>query len=84
MIGTIPADTAQYFVFMIRAAQKLAYLYGYPEIEIADDTLDDAVMNELLIFLGVMLGVQSANIAPKSLTTIIAQSLPKKNSFKRH
>ena len=78
MFGTIPADTAQYFVFMIRAAQKLAYLYGYPEIEIADDTLDDAVMNELLIFLGVMLGVQSANIALKSLTTIIAQSLPKK------
>ena len=78
IVGTIPADTAQYFVFMIRAAQKLAYLYGYPEIEIVDDTLDDAVMNELLIFLGVMLGVQGANVALKALTTIIAQNLPKK------
>lgn len=78
MLGTIPADTAQYFVFMIRAAQKLAYLYGYPDMEIADDTLDDASMNEILIFLGVMFGVQSANVALKTLTNIIAKNLPKK------
>ena len=78
MAATIPADITQYFVFMIRAAQKLAYLYGYPEIELSEDFLDDAAMNELLIFLGVMLGVQEANVALKTLTEIIAQSLPKK------
>lgn len=78
MLGTIPADTAQYFVFLIRAAQKLAYLYGYPDINNPDDVLDDAVMNELLIFLGVMFGVQGANVALKTLTKVIAQNLPKK------
>lgn len=78
MIGTIPADTAQYFVFLIRAAQKLAYLYGYPEIDVAEDTLDDGALNEILIFIGVMFGVQGANVALRSLTKIIAQNLPKK------
>lgn len=77
LFGTIPADTAQYFVFLIRVAQKLAYLYGYPDMEIADDVLDDGVMNELLIFLGVMFGVQSAEVALKTLTKIIAENLPK-------
>lgn len=31
MVATIPADLAQYYGYMLRAAQKLMYLYGFPE-----------------------------------------------------
>ena len=65
---------AQYFVFMIRIAQKLAYLYGYPEI----DFIDDASMSELIIFIGSMFGIKEANMALKTLTDMVAKNLPKK------
>lgn len=77
MLGTIPADTAQYFVFLMRTAQKLAYLYGYPDLNNADDVLDDAVLNELLIFLGVMFGVQGAEVALKKLAVMMAAHVEK-------
>lgn len=58
MIGTIPADLAQYYAHVFRIAQKLAYVYGYKDID-----LDDATQNVLMIFLGVMFGVQAATAA---------------------
>ncbi|MBQ2368903.1 MAG: hypothetical protein II301_02125, partial [Peptococcaceae bacterium] len=33
MAATIPADIAQYYGYMLRATQKLLYLYGFPEID---------------------------------------------------
>lgn len=78
LFGTIPIDTAQYFVFMLRIAQKLAYLYGYPEIEFSENTIDDAAMNELTFFLGGMVGIKEANIALKRLSEMVAKKLPKK------
>ena len=33
MAATIPADIAQYYGYMLRATQKLMYLYGFPEID---------------------------------------------------
>ncbi len=33
MVATIPADLVQYYGYMLRAAQKLMYLYGFPEID---------------------------------------------------
>ena len=32
MLGTVPADIAQFFGHIIRVLQKLAYLYGWPEM----------------------------------------------------
>lgn len=58
MIGTIPADLAQFYAHVFRVAQKLAYIYGYKEID-----LDDATQNVLMIFLGVMFGVNAATAA---------------------
>lgn len=34
MAATVPADIAQYYGYMLRAAQKLMYLYGFPQIDL--------------------------------------------------
>lgn len=61
MLGTIPADLTQYFVYIIRIAQKLAYLYGWPEIHSVEDDLDSESSNIILEFMGIMFGVEYAN-----------------------
>jgi len=82
MIGTIPADTAQYFAHMLRIAQKLAYLYSWPDLFARDgDDPDDETQNVLTLFVGVMFGVQAANkglalVADKIAEQIVRQ-LPK-------
>ena len=76
MAATITADVAQYFAFMLRAMQEIAYLYGFEEFEFDKDSIDSNTMNEMLIFLGVMFGVQSANAGVR----VIAQSTVQKVS----
>lgn len=79
MVATIPADIAQYYGFMLRAAQKLMYLYGFPQIEIDDEgvNLDHATLNSLTICLGVMYGVASANNAIKAMAKALAKGVEK-------
>lgn len=76
MAATITADVAQYFAFMLRALQEIAYLYGFEEFKFDNDSIDSNTMNELLVFLGVMFGVQGANTGVR----IIAQSTAQKVS----
>ncbi|WP_460476874.1 hypothetical protein [Brachybacterium huguangmaarense] len=83
MIGTVPADIAQYFAHVLRVAQKLAYLYSWPDLFDGEgDGMDDATKNVLILFLGVMSGVGSANIAVSKVAGLMAQQaakeLPKK------
>ena len=79
MAATIPADIAQYYGFMLRAAQKLMYLYGFPQIEIDDDgiNLDHGTLNSLTLCLGVMYGVASANNAIKAMAKALAKGVEK-------
>lgn len=70
MIGTIPADLVQFYVHVFRVAQKLAYIYGYKEID-----LDDATQNVLMIFLGVMFGVNAATTALAKLAAANAAGI---------
>jgi len=64
MAVTVPADTAQFFGHVLIILQKLAYLYGWPDIfESDEDELDNATSNELILFIGVMFGVSAANKA---------------------
>ena len=67
--ATIPADIAQYYGYMLRASQKLMYLYGFPEIDTSEKTsqFDSETINILTLCLGVMYGVAGAN---KALTTL--------------
>lgn len=79
MIGTIPADAAQYFGHMLRISQKLAYLYSWPELfSDGEDEIDDATMNVFILFFGVMVGANAAGGAVNKLAQMIAQQVVKK------
>ena len=76
MIATIPADTLQYFGFMMRVMQKLSYLYGFSDFELSENEISDETMNLMLLFFGVMFGINGANQGIK----IVAETTSKKIS----
>lgn len=80
MIATIPADIIQYYGYMLRAAQKLMYLYGFPEIDVNEkgQTFDTQTLNLLIVCLGVMYGVAGANNAIKAMARALAVGVKKK------
>ncbi len=61
MAATIPADLAQFYGFVIRTAQELAYIYGWQEIFTESSQLDESTESQLVLFIGVMSGVGAAN-----------------------
>lgn len=80
MAATIPADIIQYYGYMLRTAQKLMYLYGFPEIDINEkgQTFDTETLNLLIVCLGVMYGVAGANNAIKAMAKALAVGVEKK------
>ena len=79
MVATLPTDIAQYYGYMLRATQKLLYLYGFPEIDVKDEQLlDSGTMNTLIICMGVMYGVAGANTALKSMAKALGLGVEKK------
>ncbi len=80
MAVTIPADIAQYYGYMLRVAQKLLYLYGFPQIELGSDgqPINTETMNVLIICLGTMYGVAGANNAVKCMANALASGVEKK------
>ncbi|MEU5387575.1 hypothetical protein [Kitasatospora cineracea] len=77
LAATVPADLAQYFGHMLRIAQKLAYLYSWPDLFSGEDDLDDATKGVLTLFLGVMFGTHSANAAVGAIATRISKQIIK-------
>jgi hypothetical protein len=78
-IGTIPADMIQYFGHVLRIAQKLAYIYSWPDLFEEDgDEVDDATEGILTLFVGVMFGVQLAQAGVAKLSTMMAEQVLKK------
>lgn len=80
MVAAIPADIVQYYGHILRTAQKLLYLYGFPEINVNEkgQKLDSETMNILIVSLGVMNGVAGANNALKAMAHALAQGIEKK------
>lgn len=84
MAASIPADIAQYYGYMLRAAQKLLYLYGFPEIDLTEKgaKFDTETLNILILCLGVMYGVAGASnalkVVAKALGTGVQKQLMKK------
>jgi hypothetical protein len=77
--ATVPADMAQYFGHMLRVAQKLAYLYSWPDLFSDDgDEVDDATKGVLTLFVGVMFGTQSANAAVGKVAGMLSEQIVKK------
>ena len=61
MLGTIPSDLAQYYYHVFALAQKLAYIYGYPDLCDENGNFTEDAAEMLTIFVGVMGGVAAAN-----------------------
>lgn len=78
MFGTIPADAAQYFYHVFVLSQKLCYLYGFPDLYDENGNINDTALDLMTLFVGVMMGVDSAN----SAINIISKSLAKQTTKK--
>lgn len=77
--ATVPADVGQYVAHMLRIAQKLAYLYSWPDLfSVHEDDLDDATKGVLTLFFGVMFGTQSANAAVGKVAGMMSEQVAKK------
>lgn len=80
MAATIPADIAQYYGYMLRATQKLLYLYGFPQIDTSEkgNQFDTETINILILCMGVMYGAAGANNAIKAMAKALATGVEKK------
>jgi hypothetical protein len=76
MAGTIPADLAQYYWHVIVIAQKLAYIYGWPDLHGEDN---DDYLSMLTILIGIMSGAKEASEVFKPL----CESLSKEAASKK-
>jgi hypothetical protein len=68
MLVTVPADIAQYYYHVIVIAQKLAYIYGLKDLEMADDNFKSL----LTLLVGVMVEIEEAD---KTITEIYSKQV---------
>ncbi len=61
MLGTVPGDVIQYYYHVFVLAQKLAYIYGYPDLCDEQGNFTESAASLLTVFVGVMGGVSVAN-----------------------
>lgn len=71
MVGTVPADLAQYFAHVMRIEQKLAYIYGWQTFLNEEDEVDDETVVKLVVLMGVMMQVGGA---ANAVTTFAANT----------
>jgi uncharacterized membrane protein len=76
MAGTIPADLVQYYWHVIVIAQKLAYIYGWPDLQSEDN---EDFLSMLTILIGIMSGAKEASEVFKPLS----ESLSKEAAVKK-
>ena len=61
MAVMIPVDVAQFFWHATVIAQKLAYLYGWPDLFDPEVDLDEETELRIVLLIGAMLGAANAN-----------------------
>lgn len=74
MAGTIPADVAQFYGNVFALAQKMMYLYGWPDLTGNDGKISDESMNVLIIFTGLMMGLQAAEAGMRAIVDGITKA----------
>ncbi len=83
MAATIPADLAQFYGFVLRTAQELAYIYGWDEMFTESSELDENTESQLILFIGVMSGVGAANkVVGKLFGEVAMKAVAKKIAAK--
>lgn len=73
MAATVPLDTLQFFAMSMRLAQEASYLYGADDLWRDGEVDSDKVQNQLILYLGVMLGVAGASQGVRLLSAQIAK-----------
>ncbi|HHT14297.1 MAG: hypothetical protein ACOX6G_09695 [Christensenellales bacterium] len=69
---TVPVDLVQYFVFMLRMAQELSYLYGEEDWWLENRIPRQSAVNMAMVYVGAMAGISKAE---EAITQRIAQKL---------
>ena len=77
MAGTIPADIAQFYWHILQLQQKLAYLYGWPDL-LDNGEVDDETKLYITLFTGAMHGVAAANGAIVKVANEIAKQVARR------
>ena len=79
MAATIPADMALFYRHAIILSQKLAYLYGWPDI-LEEGEVDEDTELKITLFIGTMMGAGEAGKAiagiAKAFAKAVAHHLP--------
>lgn len=70
-VGMIPVDVTQQMVHMVRIIQKLCYLYGWESLYDPDDALNRETLDLILLFVGVMMGVEGTNAVLRKVSEAI-------------
>ncbi len=78
LLATVPADVAQYYWHVFVLSQKLAYLYGWPDLCDEDGNLTDTACEMLTVFVGIMMGVAAANTAIREVVKGFAGQVVKR------
>lgn len=78
MAGAIPADIAQFYGHVFALTQKLLYLYGWPDLSDGHGKVSDSTVQVLILFTGVMMGVQGADAGIKAVLESLAKATEKK------
>ncbi|MCT6919232.1 MAG: hypothetical protein M3Z49_08470, partial [Bifidobacteriales bacterium] len=78
MVATIPTDAAQFYAFAFITAQEIAYLYGEEDFWEGALPDDELIGNQLLLYLGVMLGAAGASSAVRLISTQLGKSALKR------
>ncbi len=73
MLATIPADMAQFYGHVLAMAQKLLYLYGWPDLQNGGKGMDDGTRQILTLFVGVAFGSSKAAIMAKKIAERLAE-----------
>ena len=77
MAITIPTDVAQFYAFSLKLAQELGYIYGFDDLWASRNELSEEAKNTLLLYLGVMLGVNGAGALLRSGGVTVAKQVIK-------
>ena len=78
MLGTVPADLAQYYWHFLVMAQKLAYVYGWPDLRDENNNLGEQAQAIMTIFVGIGFGADGAAAAIRTIAKKAAEHWAKK------
>lgn len=78
MLVSIPADMAQFYAQLLIVAQKLAYIYGWPDLSDENNKLGDGALGILTLFVGIAFGVEGAEKAIQTVAATAAKHWTKK------